>query len=146
MVFKPSICFFILRLNSSSIAYSVASITLGTKKRPDFVKGALVERERIKFEFTKNLSETLEIIAKLGKSLGFKREEIANLDIETILNSSKITKSKIKEKWRKEIQKEFETKEKNKKLVLPSIIFSENDFHIIKYYISTKNLGAQSRS
>jgi len=105
----------------------------------DFVKGALVERERIKFEFTKNLSETLEIIAKLGKSLGFKREEIANLDIETILNSSKITKSKIKEKWRKEIQKEFETKEKNKKLVLPSIIFSENDFHIIKYYISKPN-------
>ena len=105
----------------------------------DFIRDALVEREKIKFEFTKNLSETLEIIAKLGNSLGFKREEIANLNIKIILNSSKKTKTEIKEKWRKEIIKEYRIKKNNSKLVLPSIIFSEKDFDVIKYHISKPN-------
>jgi glutamine kinase len=105
----------------------------------DFIRDALVERERIKFEFTKNLSEILEIIAKLGKSLGFKRNEIANLDIRIILNSSKMTKNQIKAKWKKEIKKEIKRKNENSKLILPSIIFSEKDFDMIKYYKSKPN-------
>jgi glutamine kinase len=105
----------------------------------DFIRDALVERERIKFEFTKNLSEILEIIAKLGKSFGFKRNEIANLDIKIILNSSKMTKNQIKTKWKKEIEKEIKRKDGNTKLSLPSIIFSEKDFDTINYHISKPN-------
>ena len=93
----------------------------------------------MKFEFTKNLSATLETISKLGESLGFDREEMANLDIKTILNSSNKSKMEIKKIWKKEIIKELKRKKLNDKLVLPSIIFSENDFEIINYYSTKPN-------
>ena len=105
----------------------------------EFVRDALVLREKMKFEFTKNLSATLETISKLGESLGFDREEMANLDIKTILNSSNKSKMEIKKIWKKEIIKELKRKKLNDKLVLPSIIFSENDFEIINYYSTKPN-------
>ena len=105
----------------------------------DFIKEALIERENLKFEFTKNLSEILEIITNLGSSFGFTRDEMANLDIKFILNTVNKTNTEIKQKWEKEIQKEIEKKNLNEKLVLPSIIFSENDFEVIKHYDTKPN-------
>lgn len=114
-----------------------------------FVREALIEREKLKFEFTKNLSISIETIAKIGNNLDFTREEISNLDIKFILNSSKYSKKNMKGKWKKKIEKEKETKKIMNGLVLPSIIFSKKDLEIIKYhsikpnFITTKKISSK---
>ena len=49
----------------------------------DFIEQSLVQREKLKFEFTKNLSAALELIASSGLYLGFSRDDVSNLDIQT---------------------------------------------------------------
>ena len=46
-----------------------------------FVMTSLTKREELKFEFTKNLSAALELLAEFGKMLGITREEISHIDI-----------------------------------------------------------------
>jgi len=105
-----------------------------------FVKNALSQREELKFEFTHNLSDALELIADSGKSLGFTREEMVNLDIKTILNSyKKLNKTELTKFWGRKILKNKKKKSINNYLVLPSIIFSKKDFEIIQYYITKPN-------
>ena len=104
-----------------------------------FVRDSLVYRERLKFEFTKNLSEVLELITKIGETLGFTREEISNLDIKTILKSKNLSKSQTRNIWKKKILQQKKEKLINNHLSLPPIIFSEKDFEVIQYFISKPN-------
>ena len=104
-----------------------------------FVRDGLIYREKLKFEFTKNLSAALELIAKVGKTLGFTREEVSNLDIRTILKSKNLSKSQMRNIWREKIFQQQKEKLVNDCLSLPPIIFSEKDFDIIQYFISKPN-------
>ena len=104
-----------------------------------FVRDGLIYREKLKFEFTKNLSEALELIAKVGKTLGFTREDVSNLDIRTILKSKNLSKSQTRNIWREKIFQQQKEKLVNDCLALPPIIFSEKDFDIIQYFISKPN-------
>ena len=104
-----------------------------------FVRDGLIYREKLKFEFTKNLSEALELIAKVGKTLGFTREDVSNLDIRTILKSKNLSKSQMRNIWREKIFQQQKEKLVNDCLSLPPIIFSEKDFDIIQYFISKPN-------
>ena len=104
-----------------------------------FVRDGLIYREKLKFEFTKNLSEALELIAKVGQTLGFTREEVSNLDIRTILKSKNLSKSQTRNIWREKIFQQQKEKLVNDCLALPPIIFSEKDFDIIQYFISKPN-------
>ena len=60
----------------------------------NFVKNGLIQREKLKFEFTKNLSAVLELLAKYGKMLGITREELSHADICDILKLNNNVKSK----------------------------------------------------
>ena len=51
-----------------------------------FLRTAIEGREYAKFAFSKSLSEALECVAKIGGSLGFKREDIENLSIQDLLS------------------------------------------------------------
>ena len=51
-----------------------------------FFKQAIEGREEVKFEFTKLLSSAIELIADLGEHYGISREEMAFLDIKSILS------------------------------------------------------------
>jgi glutamine kinase len=104
-----------------------------------FAKTSLSQRETLKFEFSKSLSELLELIAEMGKQLGFTRNEIANLDIEDILNMPDWDIEKIKKNWKHKIIKECERKNLSAHLVLPPLIFSKTDFEVITHYISKPN-------
>ena len=105
-----------------------------------FIKNSLIMRENIKFEFSKNLSDALELIANIGIEFGFSRQDIAFLDIETIISPPKnITKSKLKKLWREKIKNNKLKVEINNYLILPSIISQKNDFEMIKYYSSKPN-------
>ena len=105
----------------------------------DFLKKSIIQREKLKFEFTKNLSDSLEYIATAGEQLGFSREEMAYLDIKTILKYNKKSKSEIKKFWRYNINKNKIKTMENNHLHLPSIIFSKNDFEIINEFFAKPN-------
>ena len=112
----------------------------------DFVKKSLSQREELKFEFTKNLSDALELISEAGAKLNFSRDEISNLDISFILSSyKKNPRDSLREKWKTAI-----SKQKNKKLIfnniiLPPIITSENDFDIISYPFTKPNFVTKKK-
>jgi len=105
----------------------------------NFVEESLVKREQLKFEFTKNLSYALELIAEIGTKLGFSRKEMACLDIKTILKLKNHSFSQIREIWTRKINQEKIKKTFNDYVVLPPLIFSENDFEIIQYNIAEPN-------
>ena len=104
-----------------------------------FVKTSLIQREELKFEFTKSLSDAIELIAKAGNELGFSRQDMSNLSLNDILKYNSLSKSKLIYFWKKKIKLQKIKKIKNNYLVLPPLLFSENDFEIINYYISKPN-------
>lgn len=105
----------------------------------DFVKNSLVQREKLKFEFTKNLSDALELIAEAGEILGFSKNDLSNLDIKMIFRTKNLSKTEIKKQWIKQINTEKKRKNLNVHLSLPPLIFSEDDFDIIHHYVSKPN-------
>lgn len=115
------------RLNFNSISFF------------DFVKESLVQRERLKFEFTKNLSDAIELIAEVGKSVGFSRKELANITIKEILRTKYFDIKKLKKVWQNKIELNAHVKNLNDHIILPPIIFSEQDFKIITHYIAKPN-------
>ena len=114
-------------------------IMISEKEFYDFLKKSIASREQLKFEFTKNLSEVLEIIAEIGNSLGFSREELANLNIKQIISSKSFARNKIASHWKNLINLTKKQKNMNELIVLPPIIFSEKDFNLIQYYQSNPN-------
>ena len=105
----------------------------------DFIRNTINLREKTKFEFTKSLSDAIELIASAGNELGLTREELANLSLEDIFKYKTKSKNELKEFWKKSItlnQKNFEISEY---VQLPPIIFSENDFDVIHHYIAEPN-------
>jgi len=105
----------------------------------DFVKQSLVCREEFKFEFTKNLSDILELIYQIGSEFNFTRNELANLDIKTILQSKNMNKNDVKQKWIKQIILNKKEKEINNYLILPPLISEKNNFNIVEYYSAHPN-------
>ena len=105
----------------------------------DFIRSTINLRERTKFEFTKSLSDAIELIADGGNEIGLTREELANLSLDDILKYKTKKKKELKKLWKKKSalnQKNFQI---NEYVQLPPIIFSENDFTIIHHYIAEPN-------
>lgn len=105
-----------------------------------FIKQSISQREYLKFEFTKNLSDALELIAEACKILGFSRSDISYLNIKFILNSyKKYEKKEIASLWKKKIEKQTRLKSINNYLVLPPLITSDNDFDYYIYNVAKPN-------
>jgi phosphohistidine swiveling domain-containing protein len=105
----------------------------------NLISTSIVQREKFKFEFSKNLSKSIELIALLGKNYDFTRSEISNLEINFILKSKNYPKSKIIKEWKEKINTQKNIKTINNNLVLPQIITSKHDFDIINYPDSKPN-------
>jgi len=105
----------------------------------DFLKKSLTYREDFKFEFTKNLSDILELIYEIGSDFNLSREELSNLDLETILYSKKISKLNAEKLWRKKIISNKKQKQICNYLNLPPLILEKNNFNIVKYYSAHPN-------
>ncbi|MFW5795367.1 MAG: PEP-utilizing enzyme, partial [Bacillota bacterium] len=105
-----------------------------------FLRSAIKEREYFKFEFTKALSHSIELIAKAGDILGFDREQIKYLDV-SALKASKYYKNKfdLKEFFSILIESNKEKHNFNSKIKLPPVIADEKDFKIIDSWISRPN-------
>ena len=111
----------------------------------DFVKKSLELREFLKFEFTKNLSDALEIIADLGNIFNLSREDMSNINIKTILKIQNYDYNKANKILRKEILKNQNNKEINDKINLPPVLFSKKDFTVITHYFSKPNFITQKK-
>ena len=62
-----------------------------------FIHDSLTLREELKFEFSHNLSDVLELISESGNDLGFFKEDLSYLEIETIFkNYKKLSKINLK--------------------------------------------------
>ncbi len=115
-----------------------------------FLKKSLSQREELKFEFTKNLSDALELIAIASKKLNFSRDEISNLDISDILfKNKKLTKDNLIKKWTRSIKNQKTKQQISNHLSLSPIISSEQDFSLVTYpyskpnFVTTKNIKAE---
>ncbi len=115
------------------------NISYDPEKLLFFMKESITQREKIKFEFTKNLSDAIELIAKLGKLFEFNRDEISNLSINFILKHKNKQKNEIKNLWKKKIQSEKNLKFLNNYLSLPPLLIDECDFEIQSHYLSKPN-------
>ncbi len=111
-----------------------------------FVELATKARELSKFEFTKNLSDALELIAKSGEEMGFTRKEISFLDINDIISSANLKNvHEITEHWKKLIKAKEQERSINQKLVLPAVIFGEYNFDIVQHYVAKPNFITQKK-
>ncbi|NDB47185.1 MAG: hypothetical protein EB163_07860 [Nitrososphaeria archaeon] len=105
-----------------------------------FLKEAIAKREFVKFSFTKNLSEAMELIANACNEIGFTRDDIANLDLKSIMSDYKtVSKAQLQQTWKNKISKNKQKKIICSFLVLPPLITSSSDFEIIKYYSAKPN-------
>jgi len=105
-----------------------------------FLKESLILRENLKFEFTRNLSDAIELIADAGKNLGFFREDLSYIEINNILkNFRKLSKNQFVTYLKKNIDKNKKEFRINNHLVLPPIISSEKDFDLITLQVAKPN-------
>ena len=105
----------------------------------EFVKKTISLREKIKFEFTKSLSDLIELIADAGKVLGFSRDELSYLTIDDIFKYKIMKKNELKKLWKDKIKRNQQNQKIIEHIQLPPIIFSKNDFEIIEHYIAKPN-------
>ena len=111
----------------------------------EFLRQSITQRENLKFEFTKNLSQALEYIAIAGEKLGFSREEMSNLEFSDIMQFSTKNRQQLMSIWKKKSDRKNIVKKLNEYFLLPSIIFSEDDFQVIRYYVSKPNYITKKR-
>lgn len=110
-----------------------------------FIKSSLEARELSKFEFTKNLSDALELIAIAGDELGFSRQELSMLSIQEILSENYKTKEDLASFWKERLIQRKMQRSINDKLELPPILFSKKDFMIIRDYTPKPNFITQKK-
>ena len=105
----------------------------------EFARNTISLREKMKFEFTKSLSDAIELISNGGKDLGFTRDELSYLELSDIKKFKKMNRKHLIEFWKKKIQKNKIIYEITNYVQLPPIIFSKDDFQLINHHIERPN-------
>ena len=105
----------------------------------DYTKNTISLREKVKFEFTKSLSDAIELILSAGKALGFTPNELSNLEINDFFKYKIMNKNQLKKFWKKKISYQMSQYKKNTRVELPPLITSKNDFSVIEYHITSPN-------
>ena len=101
----------------------------------DYVLTSIKMRENSKFIFTRALSDLIELLKKFGKKYDFSTKEISKLSITEILNLGYLNKNK----YLKLIKKNDIQNEINKKIKLPYLITTKDDFFISSILLSKPN-------
>jgi phosphohistidine swiveling domain-containing protein len=105
-----------------------------------FMRKTIECREYAKFVFTKALSDALELIGMAGSQLGFTREQLSSIDIETLLQlRGSEDPARICGLWRDVAQKNQVQKALDARVLLPPIVASAHDFKVVRYYQSRPN-------
>jgi len=111
----------------------------------EFIEETTKFRESFKFEFTKNLSMTLELLAEVGEELGFDRKMLSHLSIESLKGiSSPSGISEIVDLWNSQIEGKKLSDQIYHHIALPSLVFGEEDFEIIQSHTIRPNFVTNS--
>ncbi|HEB9356575.1 TPA: hypothetical protein RZK35_001289 [Campylobacter coli] len=115
----------------------------------DFLKQSIEGRELLKFEFTRLLSQAIVYIEELGKYYDIKKEDLAHLDIKSILNLySSLYSINPREQFLEEIARNKKEYKLTQAIKLPSLlcnadeIFSFYNHSIIPNFITQKSITA----
>lgn len=114
----------------------------------DFIRQAIEYREYSKLEFTKCLSDAIELVALAGEQMFFSREEMALISLDAIMracDSTPFDLEYVKDLWRETINKNQENKAAYKKVALPPVITCSRDLVVVPYYESYPNFVTHKR-
>ena len=105
-----------------------------------FIEETTKYRESFKFEFTKNLSLAIEWLAEIGKKLGFSREELSLLTVESLKGISLSTPiSEIFQLWESQIEGRKLKHNISNYVTLPSLIFEKDDLEFVEFHSTSPN-------
>ena len=105
----------------------------------------IIYREKVKFEFTKNISEFLRCSKEIGIKKGFKREDLSFLYIKEIMKIENLNNKNII-KLKNLIKKRKNNYKNSKNLKLPDVIIKNSDIEILRVpvnqptFITNKNI------
>ena len=105
----------------------------------EFVEKTIHLREKSKFEFTRSLSDAIELIAEAGKEIGFSRKQLSQISLTDILKYKIMNKNELSQFWKKKIIKNEKHKEIDSYLELPPIFFTKDNFLVIQHYVAKPN-------
>lgn len=108
----------------------------------DFICKALEYRELSKFEFTKSLSDSIELLAIAGEKIGIHREELSHCDFMLLMKLRNIEVNDIeyvRERILKSIERHKNEKQWFDSIILPPVIRDEKDFDYVEFYQSRPN-------
>ena len=113
-----------------------------------FAEAAIASREEVKFNFSKNISLILELIASIGKQIGFSREQLSHVHVQVFLTAYKESLS-IESEIRKQLMDASISVANSKAIWLPPIICSPEDvteFEIPKLlpnFVTNRSISAE---
>ena len=120
-------------------------IPISAKLLLEFIEETTKFRESFKFEFTKNLSLALELLAEIGEELGFDRRMLSYLSIESLKGlSSSSGISEIVDLWHSQIEGKKANDQIYHYIALPSLVFGKEDFEIIRSHTVRPNFITNS--
>ena len=95
-----------------------------------FIQEAIEARETVKFLFTKHLSQILRYIEAFGNKFGFVKEDLAYLDIQTILSLyATLDHRDVKDILHTDIEKNKSFYQYTKSIKLPNLIVEAEDIY-----------------
>ena len=121
-----------------------AGISISADELLEFIRTGVVMREKAKFEFSKNLSDALREIAKLGQKLGYSRDDLSYADISAIYDMY-ISGSRSPNDLEVSITMGRKRYNETSRISLPPLISQESDVWSFAWPETTPNFITQGR-
>ncbi len=129
---------FFSKTSQIDILIKKAGLSFSVPELWNFIVSAISAREKAKFEYTKNLSAALTLIAKFGKSFGFDADDMSFLSIQDILKLSTSSQSIIaKKSMERAVSLNRKNYALNESVQLPHMITSSKDvnyFELLRWH------------
>ncbi len=108
----------------------------------DFVIRSIQARERVKFNFTRNVSEILNLVAEFGEKNGFTKNQMAQIDIQTFIKAYRESLD-LKSSLLLDIERGEEITKESNSIWLPPLIINPTDVGCFQVPVLTPNFVSQ---
>ncbi|MCK5665183.1 MAG: hypothetical protein KAI17_16950, partial [Thiotrichaceae bacterium] len=136
-VTEPPFVFSASEKNKLDLVLKELDSSLSVDEMINYLIAAIQNREFVKFEFTRNLSASLDLCVELGRELNLSRDDLSYL-IYSDLEQLKLNVLTIEQ-----LHKQIEIRKQNyvvtRSIELPSLIQKESDFYCFERFTSQPN-------